>query len=351
MVALTAVAVAIAWGSLAGQGRPSGTTAKPYTTWQSYAGGAHSSQYSALDQINKGNVGKLQVAWSVPITGTSIFNPVVVDGVMYAPLGGGVLAAIDAATGKELWRKEGVAPSGARGMNYWESPDRSDRRLIYLNQGHITAIDARTGQTITSFGTNGRVDLRTALWRDVRNPLQTSNPGRIYDDIIIMSLPAQGAGYEANPSDVHAYDVRTGKVRWVFHTIPMPGEFGYETWPEGAFKTAGGVHNWSELTVDEPNGIVFIPTGTGRFDFYGGNRHGANLFANSLVALDAKTGRRIWHQQLVHHDLWDFDLPQAPKLLTLRQNGRTIEAVAQATKMGFVFVFERKTGKPVFPIE
>jgi glucose dehydrogenase len=325
--------------------------AKPYTTWTAYGGGAHSAQFTALSQINKANVSQLQVAWTYPVTGNITFNPIVVDNMMYVQGAGNAIVALDAATGKEIWTHPNQGGIGGRGMNYWESPDGSDRRLIYLNQGNITAIDARTGQTITSFGKNGRVDLRTALWRDVRNPLQTSNPGRIYDDIIIMSLPAQGAGYEANPADVQAYDVRTGKVRWVFHTIPLPGEFGYDTWPDGAFKTAGGVHNWSELTVDEQNGIVFIPTGTGRFDFYGGNREGANLFANSLVALDAKTGRRLWHQQLVHHDLWDFDLPQAPKLLTLRQGGRTIDAVAQATKMGFVFVFERKTGRPVFPIE
>jgi glucose dehydrogenase len=350
VVALVAAAAVASMVAQSGKDA-SRSQARPYTTWTAYGGGAHSSQFTALNQINKANVSQLQVAWTYPVNGNITFNPIVVDTMMYVQGTGNAIVALDAATGKEIWTHPNQGGIGARGMNYWESPDRSDRRLIYLNQGHITAIDARTGQTITSFGTNGRVDLRTALWRDVRNPLQTSNPGRIYDDIIIMSLPAQGAGYEANPSDVHAYDVRTGKVRWVFHTIPMPGEFGYETWPEGAFKTAGGVHNWSELTVDEPNGIVFIPTGTGRFDFYGGNRHGANLFANSVVALDAKTGRRIWHQQLVHHDLWDFDLPQAPKLLTLRQNGRTIEAVAQATKMGFVFVFERKTGKPVFPIE
>jgi glucose dehydrogenase len=346
---LAAVAVASVVGQSGRSG--SGSKAKPYTTWTAYGGGAHSSQFTALTQINKANVSQLQVAWTYPVNGNITFNPIVVDNVMYVQGSGNAIVALDAGTGKEMWTHPNQGGIGARGLNYWESPDRSDRRLIYLNQGNITAVDARTGQTITSFGKNGRVDLRTALWRDVRNPLQTSNPGRIYDDIIIMSLPAQGAGYEANPADVQAYDVRTGAVRWVFHTIPLPGEFGYETWPDGAFKTAGGVHNWSELTVDEQNGIVFIPTGTGRFDFYGGNRQGANLFANSIVALDAKTGRRLWHQQLVHHDLWDFDLPQAPKLLTLRQNGRSIEAVAQATKMGFVFVFERKTGKPVFPIE
>ena len=326
-------------------------SAKPYTTWTAYQGGSHSSQYSALDQINKSNVSRLDVAWTYPVNGNITFNPLVVDNVMYVQGTGNAIVAIDAATGKEIWTHPNQGAIGARGMNYWESADRSDRRLIYLNAGNITAIDARTGQAITSFGVNGKVDLRTALWRDVRNPLQTSNPGRIYKDTIIMSLPAQGAGYEANPADVQAYDVRTGKVKWVFHTIPLPGEPGYDTWPDGAFKTAGGVHNWSELTVDEENGTAFIPTGTGRFDFYGGNRKGTNLYANSLVALDAESGKVKWFKQLVHHDLWDFDLPQSPKLLTLRRNGRTIQAVAQATKMGFVFVFDRKTGEPVFPIE
>jgi len=328
-----------------------GAKAKPYTTWTAYGGGAHSSQFTALTQINKTNVSQLQVAWTYPVTGNITFDPIVVDDVMYVQGTQNAIVALDAATGKEIWTHPNQGAIGARGLNYWESPDRSDRRLVYLNAGNITELDAKTGNVITSFGNNGRVDLRTALWRDVRNPLQTSNPGRIYKDIIIMSLPAQGAGYEANPDDVQAYDVRTGKVRWVFHTIPLPGEPNYDTWPDGAFKTAGGVHNWSELTVDEENGLAFIPTGTGRFDFYGGNRKGANLYANSLVALEASTGKVRWYQQLVHHDLWDYDLPQSPKLLTLRQNGRTIQAVAQATKMGFVFVFERLTGKPVFPIE
>jgi quinoprotein glucose dehydrogenase len=346
LVAALAVASVVAQS---GKGGPK--TAKPYTTWTAYGGGPHSSQFTALAQINKSTVSQLQVAWTYPVTGTITFNPIVVDEMMYVQGAGNAIVALDAATGTEIWTHPNQGAIGARGLNYWESPDRSDRRLVYLNAGHITAIDARTGRTIESFGVNGRVDLRTALWRDVRNPLQTSNPGRIYKDTIIMSLPAQGAGYEANPADVQAYDVRSGKVKWVFHTIPLPGEPGYDTWPDGAFKTAGGVHNWSELTVDEENGLAFIPTGTGRFDFYGGNRKGTNLYANSLVALDAETGKVRWYRQLVHHDLWDFDLPQAPKLLTLRRNGRTIQAVAQATKMGFVFVFDRKTGAPVFPIE
>jgi len=349
--AVMALLLAAGMVSVVAQSGKGGSKAKPYTTWTAYGGGPHSSQFTALDQINKATVSQLQVAWTYPVNGNITFNPLVVDNVMYVQGTGNAIVAIDAATGKEIWTHPNQGAIGARGMNYWESADRSDRRLIYLNAGNITAIDARTGQAITSFGVNGKVDLRTALWRDVRNPLQTSNPGRIYKDTIIMSLPAQGAGYEANPADVQAYDVRTGKVKWVFHTIPLPGEPGYDTWPDGAFKTAGGVHNWSELTVDEENGTAFIPTGTGRFDFYGGNRKGTNLYANSLVALDAESGKVKWFKQLVHHDLWDFDLPQSPKLLTLRRNGRTIQAVAQATKMGFVFVFDRKTGEPVFPIE
>ena len=324
---------------------------KPYTTWTAYQGGAHSSQYSALDQINKSNVSQLEVAWTYPVAGNITFNPIVIDNVMYVQGTGNSIVALDAATGKEMWTHPNQGAIGARGLNYWESKDRSDRRLLYLNAGNLTAISAKTGETITSFGHGGKVDLRVALWREARNPLQTSNPGRIFENLFIISLPAQGAGYDSTPADVQAYDVVTGKIVWVFHSIPHPGEFGYDTWPEGAYKKAGGVHNWSEFTVDEQRGIAFIPFGTARFDFYGGDRPGANLFANSLVALEARTGKRLWHYQLVHHDLWDYDLPQAPKLLTLRQNGRAIDVVAQATKFGFVYVFERTTGKPVFPIE
>jgi len=325
--------------------------AKPYTTWTMYSGGAHSSQYSALDQINKKNVSQLEVAWTFPVTGTVIFNPFVVDGVLYLQASNNTLAAVDAATGKELWRKQMSGTFGARGMNYWESPDRSDRRILFLAGGMLTAVNAQNGEIIPSFGNNGRVDLRIALYRETNGPLQTSNPGRIFENTIIMSLPAQGASYDATPAEVQAYDVITGKVKWVFHSIPHPGEEGYDTWPPEAYKRSGGVHNWSESTVDEQRGIAFINLGSPRFDFYGGDRRGNNLFGNSLVALDARTGRRLWHYQLVHHDLWDYDLPQAPKLLTIRQNGRAIDVVAQATKHGFLFVFERETGRPIWPIE
>jgi len=322
-----------------------------YTTWAAYGGGAHSSQYSALDQINRANVARLEVAWTFPVTGTVIFNPLVVDDVLFLQASANTLAAVEAATGREIWRRQMQGPVGARGMNYWESADRSDRRLLFMAGGYLTAIDAKNGNPIASFGDNGRVDLRIALDRQGAEPLQTGNPGRIFENTMIVSLPAQGAGYDATPADVQAYDVRTGRIQWVFHSIPHPGEFGYDTWPPEAYKKSGGVHNWSEFSVDERRGIAFISFGSPRFDFYGGDRPGNNLFGNSLVALDARTGKRIWHYQLVHHDLWDYDLPQAPKLLTIRQGGRAVDVVAQATKYGFLFVFDRETGRPIWPIE
>ncbi|HEY5565765.1 MAG TPA: pyrroloquinoline quinone-dependent dehydrogenase, partial [Gammaproteobacteria bacterium] len=328
-----------------------------YTTWRTYAGGAHASQYSSLDEINKSNVGELEVVWTFPAgDGTFVFNPIVVDQVMYVLARDNAIIALNAETGEELWAHPHEGPVTGRGINYWQSADGSDKRLLYLNAGMLTALDAETGETIASFGENGRVDLRTALGaggRDITNvgPLHTSNPGRVFENLMIVSLPAQGGGYRATPGDVHAYDVVTGDVRWVFYSIPHEGEFGSETWPEGAWKTAGGVHNWSELTVDEANGIAFIPFGSPRYDFYGGDRAGNNLFGNSLVALDARTGERRWHQQLVHHDLWDYDLPQAPKLLTIQHEGRAVDVVAQATKHGFLFVFDRMTGEPIWPIE
>jgi quinoprotein glucose dehydrogenase len=330
---------------------------QPYTTWRTYGGGGHASQYSALDEINKANVGELEVVWSFPVGERSfVFNPIVVDDVMYVLARDNEIVALDAATGRELWAHPHEGPVTARGINYWQSADGRDRRLLYLNSGLLTALDARTGQTVTTFGKEGRVDLRDALaaegW-DVTNvrPLHTSNPGRVFRNLMIVSLPAQGAGYASTPGDVQAYDVVTGRLEWVFHSIPHEGELGYDTWPKDGHETAGGVHNWSEMTVDEDNGIAFIPFGTARYDFFGGNRAGNNLYANSLVALDARTGKRLWHQQLVHHDLWDYDLPQAPKLLRIRDGRRTREVVAQATKHGFLFVFDRKSGEPIWPIE
>ena len=326
-----------------------------FNTWRAYLGGADSSQYSSLDQINKKNVAQLQIAWtySPGDQRTYRFNPIVVDGVMYTLGKGLAVIALDAASGKELWIHESQGAVGDRGMNYWESADRKDRRLLYVNGGFLTAVDASTGKTIDTFGDNGRVDLRVGLNRDVTGvrPLQTGNPGRVFENLIIMSLPAGGAAYISSPGDTHAYDVRTGKLVWTFHSVPEKGELGAETWPEATLANGGGVHNWSELTVDEARGIVYLPFGTARYDFYGGNRIGNNLFGNSIVALDARTGKRLWHFQAIHHDLWDYDFPQAPKLLTVRHDGRDVDVVVQASKQGFLYVLDRVTGKPLWPIE
>jgi quinoprotein glucose dehydrogenase len=338
---------------------PASTTAQAsgsapdYTTWEDFSGGAHSSQYTGLDQINKSNVTALEVVWTYPGDGAGQFTPIVVGDVMYL-LSSGNVVAVDATTGNEIWSTPADGIS-TRGMHYWQSDDGSDRRIVYQGNGFIKEIDADTGARITSFGDNGQIDLRQAIdgGRDISNvrPLSTDNPGRIYHNLMIVPLPAQGAGYSATPGNVGAWNLLTGELQWVFHSIPHPGEFGYDTWPADAWLTHGGVHNWSEFTVDEANSLVFVPFGTARYDFFGGDREGNDLYANSLVAIDANTGQRIWHQQLVHHDLWDFDLPQAPKLLNLTIDGESIEAVAQATKHGFLFVFDRRTGEPVYPIE
>ena len=325
-----------------------------FETWDQYLGGTDSSQYSSLDQVDRSNVHRLEVAWTY-LTGESNhrFNPIVVDGVMYVLARGSTLVALDAATGEEIWTRPHDGPVGNRGISHWQNEDGSDRRLLYLNNGLLTAVDASSGNAIAAFGDDGRVDPRDGLELDPSGirPLQTDNPGRVFEDLIIMSLPASTAGYDSAPADIHAYNVLTGALEWVFHTVPRPGEFGADSWPEEARGNFGGVHNWSESTVDANLGIVYIPTGTARYDFYGGNRHGANLFGNSLLALDARTGERLWHFQTIHHDLWDYDLPAAPKLLTVRHDGRDIDAVALPTKQGYLFVFDRLTGEPLWPIE
>jgi quinoprotein glucose dehydrogenase len=297
-------------------------------------------------------VDQIEVAWSFPVgDGNITFGPTVADGTMYVLTAGRTLVALDARTGAQTWSTvvDGIS---SRGINYWENDDGSDRRLIFLGGGYVTAIDATTGEIIPSFGDNGRVDLRTGFEDELRpaNTISTNNPGRIFEDLIIMATPASGASYIANPADIHAYNVVTGELAWVFHTLPRPGEFGAETWTSREDMVGGG-HNWSEMTVDSERGIVFVPTGTARYDFYGGNRPGQNLFANSIVALDARTGQRIWHFQTIHHDLWDYDLPNAPKLLTVDHDGEEIPAVAVASKHGFLFVFNRETGEPLWPIE
>jgi len=331
--------------------------AQTHATWSDYSGSPDSAQYSALEQINRSNVSKLEVAWTYS-TGDHnkyFFNPLVVDNMVFVLAKDNSIVALDAATGKEIW----THPSGPeikiitnRGINYWESKDRTDRRLLFASNHFLRAIDARTGKTIDSFGINGAVDLKEGLGRDPKtlSLVQSTTPGRVFEDLLILGS-ATNQGYGSAPGDLRAFDVRTGRVVWTFHTIPHPGEFGYETWPKDAWQKVGGANIWSELTLDEKRGIVFAPTASAKYNFYGVDRAGANLFADCLLALDARTGKRLWHFQMVHHDIWDYDDPTAPKLLTLHQNGKAIDVVAQVSKQGFVWVFNRVTGEPIWPIE
>jgi glucose dehydrogenase len=318
--------------------------------WRDYAGGPDSSRFVPAKQITSANVNQLQVAWSYP-AGQTDFNPVVIRGMVYGRGPNGSFVALDAATGKQIWIHEGVQGFNSRGVNYWESKDGKDRRLIFSTQNMLQELDAYTGEPITAFGTNGKVDLRVGLDRDPATiNQQTRTPGRVFENLLIMGS-ATNEEYGSAPGDVRAFDVRTGKLVWTFHTVPRPGEFGYDTWPKDAWKTVGGANNWGEQTIDEKRGIVYVPTASPKYNFYGGNRHGANLFGDSIVALDARTGKRLWHFQMVHHDIWDYDNNSAPQLTTIRQNGRAIDVVAVASKTGYLYVFDRVTGKPIWPIE
>jgi quinoprotein glucose dehydrogenase len=328
-----------------------------YTTWSDYGGATDSSQYSALKQIDRSNVNKLEVAWIFPTGDTNkyFFNPLVAGGLMYVLAKNNSIVALDAATGKQVWVHE-TDPNTKlithRGINYWESADRSDRRLLFASNNFLQAIDAKTGKPIPSFGARGRVDLREGLGRDPKtlSLVQSTTPGRVFENLLILGS-ATNQGYGSAPGDIRAYDVRTGQLVWAFHTVPHPGEFGYDTWPKEAWKTGGGANDWSELSVDEKRGIVYVPTASPKYNFYGADRKGANLFGDCLLALDARTGKRLWHFQMVHHDIWDYDNATAPKLLTLRHNGKMVDAVAQVGKEGFVWVFNRVTGEPLWPIE
>ena len=318
--------------------------------WRDYAGGPDSSRYVAATQITRANVARLQVAWTYP-EGQTDFNPLVAHGVVYGRGPNGSFVALDASSGKLIWIHEGVENFNARGVNYWESADGRDRRLIFSSNNLLQEIDARTGASVPSFGTNGRVDLRAGLDRDPSAINQQSRtPGRVFENLIILGS-ATNEEYTSAPGDIRAFDVRTGALVWTFHTVPAPGEFGAETWPEGARKTVGGANNWGEQSIDARRGIVYVPTGSPKYNFYGGNRKGANLFGDCLIALDARTGRRLWHFQTVHHDIWDLDNNSAPQLTTIRRNGQTIDVVAMASKTGYLYVFDRVTGEPIWPIE
>lgn len=325
--------------------------------WREYLGGPHRNHYSTLEQISPANVNQLEVAWEYHTldTGQIQCNPIIVDGTLYGMTATTQPFAIDAATGKEYWRKEaneGEDQLGtSRGLVYWE--DGADKRILYTSGEWLYAVEAASGKPISSFGDNGRMSLKAGLGESAADKMVISNtPGTVFEDLIIMPLRLS-EGVDAALGHVQAFNISTGEVAWVFHTIPQPGEYGYDTWPKEAYKNTevGGGNNWAGMAVDRERGIVYVPTGSAAHDFYGGNRIGSNLFANSLLALDANTGQRIWHFQFVHHDILDRDPPAPPNLITITRDGKKIDAVAQVTKQGFVFVFDRETGEPLFPIE
>ncbi|HYE75260.1 MAG TPA: PQQ-binding-like beta-propeller repeat protein, partial [Blastocatellia bacterium] len=337
---------------------------KPITNtaheWRSYGGGPENTHFSKLQQINRENVKHLEVAWMYDtrdaFNGSEMqCNPLVIDGVLYATSPKLRVFALDGATGKELWSfdpNEGRKPLGNyrnRGVTYWQ--DGAESRIFFGFRNWLYALDAKTGEPVKTFGEDGRIDLREGLGDRAKDlTVGLTTPGVVYKDLLIVGSIVSEA-LPAAPGHIRAFDVRTGKLRWIFHTIPQPGEFGYHTWPKDAYQYIGGVNNWSGIALDEKRGLIFAPTGSATFDFYGANRHGDNLFANTLLCLDATTGERKWHFQTIRHDLWDRDLPSAPALVTVKHNGRLIDAVAQITKSGHVFVFDRETGRSLFPIE
>ena len=322
--------------------------------WPAYGGTTENNHYSSLAQINRTTVKQLKVAWSFDSQeeGGLQSTPIVVEGVLYGITPTQKVFALDAATGKLFWKFDsgikGTQPD--RGLAYWAQG--KDKRILVGVMNFVYALNAITGRPIANFGRHGRIDLRENLGREpaTSQSVDLTSPGIVYQDLLIVG----GRNPEAPPSppgNVRAFDVRTGKLRWSFHTIPHPGEFGYDTWPRDAWKTAGAANNWAGMTVDARRGIVYVPTGSAVPDFYGAERVGDDLFANCLIALNAQTGERIWHFQAVRHDIWDRDFPAAPVLLTVKRDDKNIEAVAQTTKQGFVYLFDRSNGTLLFPVE
>jgi glucose dehydrogenase len=334
-----------------------GEVSDTHSTWRAYGGAADGAQYSSLHQIDRSNVHKLKKVWSYQ-TGDGLpyaFNPLVVDSVMYVMARTNSIVALDASTGKEIWTHLTRAKTKLitnRGIDYWESADRSERRLLFAVDNHLQAIDARTGLSIVDFGEGGSTDLREGLGRDPKTLtlVQSFNPGRIFEDLLILGS-ATNEEYDSGPGDIRAYSVRTGKLVWSFHTIPHPGEPGYETWPKDAWKTVGGANAWSGMALDTKRGVVYVPTASPKYNFYGANRRGSNLYGNCLLAINARTGKLLWYYQMIHHDIWDYDNATTPMLTTVQHDGERIDVVAQVTKVGFVWVFNRDTGKALWPIE
>lgn len=329
------------------------------TEWPEYNGDGYRSHYSPLHQINKQNVARLKVAWSYASGGVDTVrnlsqmecNPIVVHGTLYGVSANTQAFALDAASGKEQWKTALTDNGGttSRGVTYWEKGD--DKRIFFGAGKWLYALDAATGKPIRDFGEQGRIDLKKGIERPGADNYVTSNtPNTLYKDLIITGARVSETE-TALLGDIRAYNVRTGKLVWTFHTIPQKGEPGYETWsPADPRQRLGGANAWMGMAIDRRRGIVYVPTGSAAYDFYGGNRKGNDLYADCLLALDAATGKKLWHYQLVHHDIWDRDPPAPPNLLTIEQDGKKTDVVAVVTKQGYVFVFDRVTGKPVFPI-
>lgn len=344
--------------------------------WTTFAGDDSKSRYSTLTQVNKGNVKSLRLAWiyrsgdSSQANRTIIqCNPLVVKGAMYGTTPGLKLVALDGATGNLLWQwdplqqaviKELAINEGIKiqpGLGYWVNrgivwwQKGKDKRIFYSCGPYLFALHAETGKLVTSFGNAGNIDMRHGLGRDIKGMhYNNTTPGVVYKNLLIVgSTVAEGPG-PAAPGFVRAFDIESGRLNWVFHTIPQAGEIGNDTWANESWKTTGGANAWSGISLDSKRGMVFLATGSPTWDFYGGDRMGNNLYANCVIALDAATGKYIWHFQTVHHDLWDKDVPCAPNLVTVMQGGKKVDAVAQVSKTAYLYLLDRETGKPLFDI-
>ncbi len=341
-----------------------------FKSWSVFNGNYTSNKYSSLTQIDTANVQQLQVAWEyhsgdgdTAAHSQIQCSPIMVNGLLYGTSPQLKLFALDAATGKAKWvfspfetingeKRMHFVLNNNRGVTYW-SDGKEDQRIFYAAGPYMHAVDANTGKLITSFGDGGKIDLHDGLEMEAVNDLfvTSTSPPAVYKDVLITGTRVS-EGMDAAPGHIRGYDVRTGKIKWIFHTIPHPGEPGYETWEDAdAWKKTGGANNWPGMTIDQERGIAFIPTGSAAMDFYGGKRLGSNLYANCMLALNANTGKKLWHFQYIHHDTWDWDPSSAPVLLTVNHGGKNIDAVAQTLKTGFVYVFNRETGESLFPVK
>jgi len=333
---------------------PIGSASRPHTEWKDYGGGPDQSKFVEFKQIDKQNIARLKLDHVYPSGDTTEyykFNPIIVDGIMYVLAKNNSLVALDPATGKEIWIHTGLRGITQRGINFWQSKDGKQKRLLICFGNSLQAIDAITGKSILTFGDHGSVDLKQGLDRDTSlfNRAVPSSPGHIFENLLLLgSFP--GEALFSGPGHVRAFDVITGKQVWIFHTIPFPGEPGYDTWPKDAYKYVGGVNAWGDISIDEKRGIAYFPLGSPTYDYDGSDREGQNLYGNCVLALDARTGKYKWHFQTVHHDLWDYDVTAAPQLVTIMHDGKKVDVVAAANKGGYLYVLDRVTGAPIWPI-